>query len=68
MNYQEKSSVSMDFFPSFGLKSLAVILKLKKEFSDSLQSPFFPPFFSGFCPFPNDGDGKKMKKGDCPFF
>ena len=30
----------MDFFPSFGLKSLAVILKLKKEFSDSLLSPF----------------------------
>ena len=30
----------MDFFSSFGLKSLALILKLKKEFSDSLLSPF----------------------------
>jgi hypothetical protein len=31
----------MDFSPSFGLESLAAILNLKKEFSDSLQSPFY---------------------------
>jgi hypothetical protein len=26
------------------------------------------PFFSDFSSLPNDGDGKKNKKGDCPFF
>jgi len=38
----------MDLFSSLGLKSLAVILNLKKEFSDTLQAPFFPE--KGACP------------------